>query len=91
VNYGEWIEKVPQSIKSDPLWEIEVYRKALFLSDLAWRDCDGMLKHDGRLNNFGIQGVALYGAPRLRKNMPLYAPSVPKRSMIWPPDHWLNN
>ncbi|MFO7682291.1 MAG: four helix bundle protein [Chloroflexota bacterium] len=46
VNYGEWIEKVPQSIKSDPLWEIEVYRKALFLSDLAWRDCDGMLKHD---------------------------------------------
>jgi four helix bundle protein len=46
VNYGDWIEKVPPSIKSDPLWEIEVYRKALFLSDLAWRDCDAMLKHD---------------------------------------------
>ena len=46
MNYGEWMEKVPQSIKGDPLWDLEIYRKSLFLYDLAWFDCDKMLKHD---------------------------------------------
>lgn len=46
MNYGDWLENVPQSIKSDPLWDLEIYRKALFLFDLAWLDCGKMLKHD---------------------------------------------
>jgi hypothetical protein len=82
VNYGEWIEKVPQSIKSDPLWEIEVYRKALFLSDLAWRDCEGMLKHDG---SFGIQGVDIFcrGAARCAPTKyAIYPPRSQRTNMI---------
>lgn len=46
MNYKDWLEKVPQDIKSDPLWDLDVYRKALFLADLAWHDCDAMLKHE---------------------------------------------
>jgi four helix bundle protein len=40
VSYDEWECTVPKSISSDPLWGFEIYRKALFLSDLAWIDCD---------------------------------------------------
>jgi four helix bundle protein len=43
MNYGEWMEGVPRHIKDDSLWDIEVYRKALFLSDLAWQDSEVML------------------------------------------------
>jgi four helix bundle protein len=39
VTYEEWMEEVPKAIKSDPLWQSEAYRKALFLHDLAWEDC----------------------------------------------------
>jgi four helix bundle protein len=45
VTYNEWERSVPQSISSDPLWEFEIYRKALFLSDLAWIDCGKLLGH----------------------------------------------
>jgi four helix bundle protein len=31
----------------DPLWSFETYRKALFLSDLAWFDAEKLL-HDAR-------------------------------------------
>lgn len=44
LSYEEWVEQVPESIKRDPLWSFEVYRKALFLSDLAWKDTDRMMK-----------------------------------------------
>ena len=46
MNYGEWVESVPKHIKHDPLWDIEIYRKALFFSDLAWQDCETMLDHE---------------------------------------------
>jgi four helix bundle protein len=42
-NYDEWLVQVPKSITKDPLWEFEVYRKSLFLSDLAWFDSDKLL------------------------------------------------
>jgi len=35
---------VPESIKQDPLWDFQVYPKALLLSDLAWDDTDRMMK-----------------------------------------------
>ena len=35
-----------ETIKDDPLWEVEVYRKALFFADVAWQDCEAMLKQD---------------------------------------------
>ena len=42
--YTEWVKLIPEYISSDKLWEFEVYRKALFLHDLAWRDCDRLYK-----------------------------------------------
>ncbi len=44
-NYEEWLGQVPDCLVSDPLWEFETYRKALFFADLAWRDCEQLLKH----------------------------------------------
>ncbi|MEM7133989.1 MAG: four helix bundle protein [Chloroflexota bacterium] len=40
-----WVEQVPDSIKKDPLWKLEVYRDALFLFDLIWHDCEILSNH----------------------------------------------
>lgn len=45
-SYDEWLDSVSHHIKNDPLWDMDVYRKALFLSDLVWPDCDGLLNHE---------------------------------------------
>ncbi len=42
--YEEWLTHIPESIKKDALWDFEVYRKALFLSDLAWFDAEKLLE-----------------------------------------------
>ena len=41
--YEEWLSEVPKSITQDSLWRYETYRKALFLADLAWADCEKLL------------------------------------------------
>lgn len=38
MNHLEWEREVPDEIKGDTLWKMRVYRQALFLGDLAWRD-----------------------------------------------------
>ena len=38
MNYSEWELSISPDIKGDGLWKMEVYRLALFLSDLAWHD-----------------------------------------------------
>ena len=38
MTYDEWEAHVPDSITQDPLWNMVVYRKALFLGDIAWAD-----------------------------------------------------
>lgn len=42
-NYEEWLEQVPQSLQTDPLWVFEAYRTALFFADLAWFDCEKLM------------------------------------------------
>lgn len=37
-SYKEWEENVPEEIRADSLWKAVVYRRALFLGDLAWHD-----------------------------------------------------
>lgn len=37
-SFSEWLATVPETITGDPLWKMKVYRLALFLGDLAWRD-----------------------------------------------------
>ncbi len=38
MNYQEWQKTVPSDITQDPLWKLEVYRLALFISDISWQD-----------------------------------------------------
>jgi four helix bundle protein len=38
VRYDEWQVSVPDDIKGDSLWKLEVYRMGLFVSDIAWQD-----------------------------------------------------
>jgi len=38
MNYQEWEQSVPQTIRDDMLWKVQAYRLALFAADLGWRD-----------------------------------------------------
>ena len=38
MRYDDWQVGVPDEIKGDPLWKLEVYRLGLFISDIAWQD-----------------------------------------------------
>ena len=38
MKYDDWQLSVPDAIKGDSLWRLEVYRLALFVSDIAWED-----------------------------------------------------
>lgn len=49
----EWEATVPEAIRADSLWSFVAYRKALFLYDLVWADCE-QLMHD-------LRGRALVG------------------------------
>ena len=44
VTYEAWLEQVHERVRSEPVWAFVGYRKALFLYDLAWRDCEGMTR-----------------------------------------------
>jgi four helix bundle protein len=47
MTYEEWESSVSEKIKREPIWSFFGYRKALFLYELVWRDCQGMI-HDPR-------------------------------------------
>ena len=38
MNYEAWQQSVPEAITADALWQMRVYRLALFLGDVAWHD-----------------------------------------------------
>jgi len=38
MTYEEWLASVPLELTDDPLWTMEVYRFAVFASDLAWHE-----------------------------------------------------
>ena len=38
MNFSDWQDQVPSSIREDTLWEVEAYRLSLFASDVSWRD-----------------------------------------------------
>jgi four helix bundle protein len=44
MNYREWELVVPEELREDTLWRIEAYRLGLFLSDLAWKDVEKLLR-----------------------------------------------
>ncbi|MBN1877494.1 MAG: four helix bundle protein [Anaerolineae bacterium] len=45
VTYAEWEQYVPDAMQREPQWNFVGYRKALFLYDLCWLDCDQLNRH----------------------------------------------
>jgi four helix bundle protein len=44
MTYDEWLASVPPEFTQDPLWRMQVYRLAVFASDLAWQDVSRLIK-----------------------------------------------
>lgn len=42
MRYTEWLESVPYEIANDPIWKLHVYRLALFLADIDWKDMEAL-------------------------------------------------
>jgi four helix bundle protein len=38
MNFDTWLSSVPGILTGDPLWKVEAYRLALFVSDIGWHD-----------------------------------------------------
>jgi four helix bundle protein len=38
MRYDEWQAGIPEEIKGDSLWKLEVYRLGLFIGEIAWQD-----------------------------------------------------
>jgi four helix bundle protein len=60
-SFDDWQKTVHASIRDDPLWEFQVYRRALFLYDLTWEDCRHLLK-DTRGKKVAGQLIRCVGA-----------------------------
>jgi four helix bundle protein len=44
MRYDEWQGGVPDEIKGDSLWNLEVYRLGLFVADISWQDALALSK-----------------------------------------------
>jgi len=44
MRYDEWQAGVPEEIKGDSLWKLEVYRLGLFVADISWQDALALSK-----------------------------------------------
>jgi len=42
--YDEWEITVPETIKTDALWQVSAYRFALFLADVSWQDVSQLMR-----------------------------------------------
>lgn len=45
MRYKEWTIKIPEEITNDALSKMNVYRYALFLTDVAWYDVNKLSKN----------------------------------------------
>ncbi len=54
MTYEEWLQSVPPEITADPLWQMRVYRLALFAGDLGWQDVS-VLAEDARMRGLADQ------------------------------------
>lgn len=54
MTYEEWLQSVPSEITADPLWQMRVYRLALFAADLGWYDVS-VLAEDARMRSLADQ------------------------------------
>jgi four helix bundle protein len=42
--YEQWEILVHERVKAEPMWAFWGYRKALFLHDLTWQDCEKLMR-----------------------------------------------
>jgi len=42
--YEEWEQNLHPRVRNEPVWGFFGYRKALFLYDLVWKDCEKLLE-----------------------------------------------
>ena len=61
MKYEDWLASVHPRIKAEPIWKSLMYQKALFFYDLAWEDCDLLLK-DARGRKVAEQLIASAGS-----------------------------
>jgi four helix bundle protein len=54
MNFDEWASTVPSEISADALWQMTVYRQALFAGELAWHDAT-KLTTDSRTTKLAAQ------------------------------------
>jgi four helix bundle protein len=66
VSLEEWVETIPDSLRSDPLWKSDYYRLAMYLYDLVWLDCES-LNRDNRGQK--LMGQLLRSAASICANM----------------------
>ena len=45
MRYDEWQASIPDEIKGDSLWKLEVYRLGLFIAEISWHDALELNKH----------------------------------------------
>ncbi|MFH5831780.1 four helix bundle protein [Halalkalibaculum sp. DA384] len=44
MKFREWVKTVPKEITNDTIWNMQVYKYALFISDVAWQDISHLSK-----------------------------------------------
>ena len=44
MRYEEWLPRVPENLKKDPIWKFTAYPKALLLFDLVWEDSEKLIR-----------------------------------------------
>ena len=54
MTFEEWLESVPDELRTDPLWRMEAYRLGVFAGELAWRDVS-KLAQDRRTRSLSDQ------------------------------------
>jgi len=47
MSFEEWVATVSERVKAEACWRFEAYPKALYVYELAWDDCEALMR-DGR-------------------------------------------
>jgi len=46
MTFEEWAATVPGRVKAEACWRFEAYPKALYLYELAWDDCEALMRDE---------------------------------------------
>ena len=46
MTFEEWVRTVPERVKAEACWRFAAYPKALYVYELAWDDCDALMRDE---------------------------------------------